>query len=69
MSVSWDLRDLKSGPSPWWNSWTTANSDFGKLPIISLKRTIQPQDSGLKGVDDTTSGVVAELGAQRIAAK
>lgn len=41
--------------------WTTANSDFGKLPIISLKRTIQPPDSGLKGLEDTTSGAVAAV--------
>jgi hypothetical protein len=39
--------------------WATSDYTFTKMPIIGLKRTVQPQDSGLKGMEDTTSGAVA----------
>lgn len=41
--------------------WVTPDWSFGKIPVLGLKRTVQPEDSGLKGVEDTTSGAVAAL--------
>jgi hypothetical protein len=41
--------------------WLPPESNFAKMPVISLKQTVQPKDSGLKGVEDTTSGAVAAV--------
>jgi hypothetical protein len=41
--------------------WAPASYSFDKMPVLALKQTLQPANSGLIGISDATNGGVAAL--------
>jgi hypothetical protein len=61
-------KGLEEKPKPGGGTvWTTPTFSFDKMPVMTLKHTLQPANSGLIGVTDTThTGVAAFQTAMQV---